>query len=361
MVTDQTAELAEAVASAVAENRSLSIVGHGSKKNWQPRLRAEPLDLSSHSGVIDYQPTELVLTARSGTPLSELNQVLAEQGQQLASEPPLLGETPSQGTLGGAVACGFSGPARPWGGSLRDAVLGVELLNGKGEVLRFGGQVMKNVAGYDVSRLQAGAWGSLGAMLNVSVRVQPIAAATQTMKLTMDAEQANALARSMAQKHLPMTATCWVDGSYYLRLSGHAGTVAQGLEPLSGELVDADLAAAFWQKVRDQQHEFFTSTQSKRLWRVIAPPAAPLPNCTEDLLLEWQGGLRWLRHDDADFVQDYARQVGGWCWAMGEAQPIDAAQSLLMRRLKSAFDPADVFVSAFSDPKLLGGGSTSAD
>ena len=179
-------------------------------------------------GVIDYQPTELVVTTRSGTPLSELNQSISRARSAIGQRTTIAWETPSQGTLGGAVACGFSGPARPWGGSLRDAVLGVELLNGKGEVLRFGGQVMKNVAGYDVSRLQAGAWGSLGAMLNISVRVQPIAAATQTMKLTMDAEQANALARQMAQKHLPMTATCWVTGSYYLRLSGHADTVLKG-------------------------------------------------------------------------------------------------------------------------------------
>ena len=345
MSGDQTAELAAAVASAVAENRPLFIAGHGSKKAWQPELQAEPLDLATHTGVIDYQPTELVVTTRGGTPLSELNQVLAEQGQQLASEPPLLGAAVKQGTVGGAVASGFSGPARPWGGSLRDAVLGVELLNGKGEVLRFGGQVMKNVAGYDVSRLQAGAWGSLGAMLNISLRVQPIAAATQTMKLDLDVEQANALAREMAQKHLPLTATCWVNGSYYLRLSGHADTVTQGLKPLSGQLIDADAAAVFWQAIRDQQHKFFATAQAKPLWRVVTPPAAPLPDFTGELLLEWQGGLRWLRHDNADVVRDYALKVGGWCWAVGQLQPIDVAQARLMQRLKHAFDPTDVFVS----------------
>lgn len=348
MALDQTVQLADAVATAVAEQRRLRIVGHDSKQQWQwPNADAEPLDLTHHSGVIDYQPTELVITARGGTALAELNQVLAEQGQKLASEPPLLGAEPNQGTLAGAVACGFSGPARPWGGSLRDAVLGVELLNGRGEVLQFGGQVMKNVAGYDASRLQAGAWGSLGVLLNVSLRVQPLEACTQTVQFSMSAVAANQFARTLAQKNLPLTADCWVDGRYYLRLAGHAKTVAQALEFVGGSAIGDDAAAEFWQQLRDQQQNFFQSAQAPQLWRLITPPAAPLPDMAEQqMLLEWQGGLRWLRHNDADFVHSYARQVAGWCWAVGDCQPIDPQQAWLMQRLKRAFDPAAIFASA---------------
>jgi glycolate oxidase FAD binding subunit len=348
MAQDQTSVLVDAVRAAVTENQRLRIVGHGSKNAWQQvSTAAEQLDLSSHTGVIDYQPTELVVTARAGTALSELNQVLAEHGQQLASEPPLLGAALVQGTLGGAVASGFSGSARPWGGSLRDAVLGVELLNGRGDVLRFGGQVMKNVAGYDVSRLQAGAWGSLGALLNISVRVQPIEAHTLTLSLAMPAEQANALTRKLAQKNLPLTAVCWAAGRLYLRLAGHKNTVTEALGSLDGSTLDADTAKEFWQQIRDQQHSFFTAPNAGQLWRVVTPPAAPLPDLADNqLMLDWQGGLRWLRVDDAEFVHDYAQKVRGWCWAVGAAMPIDALQARLMKRLKDAFDPAGVFDSA---------------
>ena len=242
MAGDLSAEIIERVKDAYASEQSLLVAGHGSKTPWLPEIQQQAgavLDVTGHSGIQAYQPEELVITARAGTSLDEINQTLAAQGQMLACDPPQFKsagpEANTVGTLGGVVACGMSGPSRPWSGAVRDAILGVELVNGKGEYLKFGGQVMKNVAGYDVSRLQAGAWGNLGVLASISIRVHPSWQDQCTLVFPMSAEQAQKKCLFLAQQNLPLQGTCWRDGLLSLRLAGHSSGVAGAKLALGGE------------------------------------------------------------------------------------------------------------------------------
>lgn len=344
---DHSTQIIAAVTAAHENHSQLSISGSGSKRDWLPSTGdSELLSVGEHAGIEDYQPTELVITARAGTSIKEIEQYLARERQMFAFEPP---QYYGQGTFGGAVACGYSGPNRPWGGALRDAVLGVELVNGRGERLTFGGQVMKNVAGYDISRLQAGAYGCLGVLLTISMRVQPMWESCTTLRLQCDAQDSQQTARALAQRAVPVTATCWVDGELYIRLAGDTAAVARSQRNIGG---DVDTQPGLWEKVRDHQHEFFKAMTLARhrdeqsLWRVSAPPAAALPQCpAEDLLIEWAGGLRWLWHDDAAFVTAYAKSIGGWAWRRGDALLVEPQQRNYMAAIKQAFDPQNVFVS----------------
>ena len=353
----------EQIKTALVDQKKLTIQGHGSKANWQPPTKSDDvLALSDHAGILQYEPEELVLTARAGTTLAEINAVLAERQQMIASEPPQFshdmvnhysGTDTDAGTLGGAVACGLSGPGRPWLGAIRDAVLGVELINGDGEYLKFGGQVMKNVAGYDVSRLQAGAWGALGVMSVISLRVQPCFASEQTLHGEMSASQALALCAKLGVRNLPITGTAWIGGQLHIRLAGNDS----GLAAASSALAEFGLQEHaghpdLWRQLRDQGHEFFQKQLTRQrnaqtLWRLVTPPAAVMPdflsNLNQDALVLWGGGLRWVYHDDAQAVADYSRQVGGWYWAIGETMPIDPMQRQIMAQLASAFDPNGVF------------------
>ena len=353
----------EQIKTASVDKKKLTIQGHGSKANWLPPAKGDDvLALSDHAGILQYEPEELVLTARAGTTLAEINAVLTERQQMIASEPPQLshdmvnhysGTDTASGTLGGAVACGLSGPGRPWLGAIRDAVLGIELINGDGEYLKFGGQVMKNVAGYDVSRLQAGAWGALGVMSVISLRVQPCFASEQTLHGEMSASQALALCAKLGVRNLPITGTAWIGGQLHIRLAGNDS----GLAAASSALTEFGLQehaghSDLWRQLRDQGHEFFQKQLTRQrnaqtLWRLVTPPAAVMPdflsNLNQDALVLWGGGLRWVYHDDAQAVADYSRQVGGWYWAVGETMPIDPMQRQIMAHLASAFDPHGVF------------------
>ena len=350
---DRASEIVDSVTAAGATGKRLAVCGSASKRDWVPASHAgELLSVSEHAGIEDYQPTELVITARAGTAMSEIEQCLAREHQMLAFEPP---RYYGMGTFGGAVACGHSGPNRPWGGALRDAVLGVDLVNGRGERLMFGGQVMKNVAGYDVSRLQAGAYGSLGVLLAVSLRVQPLWESRSTTRLELDIAQALKLTRKLARQPLPVTGTCWVEGGLYIRFAGDGSAVQRGQQGVGG---DIDPQALLWNSVRDQQHDFFKASRmaqdrgEQALWRVSTPPAAELPECpASDIMIEWGGGLRWVWHDDAEFVINYARKAGGWAWRRGDRLPVPALQRKYMGAIKQAFDPDAVFVSPldFSD------------
>lgn len=353
----------EQIKTALVDQKKLTIQGHGSKANWQhPTKSDDVLALSDHSGILQYEPEELVLTARAGTTLAEINAVLAERQQMIASEPPQFshdmvnhysGTDTDAGTLGGAVACGLSGPGRPWLGAIRDAVLGIELINGDGEYLKFGGQVMKNVAGYDVSRLQAGAWGALGVMSVISLRVQPCFASEQTLHGEMSASQALALCAKLGVRNLPITGTAWIGGQLHIRLGGNVSAVAAASSALAEfGLQEHAGHPDLWRQLRDQGHEFFQKQLTRQrnaqtLWRLVTPPAAVMPdflsNLNQDALVLWGGGLRWVYHDDAQAVADYSRQVGGWYWAIGETMPIDPMQRQIMAQLASAFDPNGVF------------------
>ncbi len=328
--------LLDAVRRARAEGRRVMITGSGSKS---PLTRTPAgdgdgrlLSTVEHVGVVDYQPQELVITARTGTPLRELRQVLAREGQMLAFEPP---EFRGLGTLGGAVASGLAGPGRPWRGGVRDSLLGVVMVNGLGERLRFGGQVMKNVAGFDVSRLQAGAWGTLGLLLEVSLRVVPAPHHEETRVLEMGREAALAWMRRCAATPLPATATAWVDGLLHVRLSGAEPAVLAAAGTVGGE-VSRD--ASFWPALRDHSHPYFR--EAVPACRHL-PPAAPL--AAADELLEWNGARRWTLREETDASLGFRPFGPGYARLRCTGAGGDALLAGYQQRLREAFDPDGLF------------------
>ncbi|WP_342450073.1 glycolate oxidase subunit GlcE [Thiorhodococcus minor] len=347
MEQDLTTELRDRVRAAAVDARPLALVGHGTKSFLGRALDAEAIALSAHAGILNYQPKELVITARSGTPLAEIESVLAEAGQMLAFEPPHFARSADAGaTLGGTIAAGLSGPARPYLGSARDLVLGVRVLTGGGEVLRFGGEVMKNVAGYDVSRLMVGALGTLGILLDVSLKVLPAPSATQTQVLDCGEADALRLMGEWAAKPLPVTATCFDGEHLWVRLSGAAQGVREALERIGGDAVEPDPAKHLWHHLlREQQHGFFAGDVP--LWRLSMPQAAPRPALDGVMLVEWGGGQRWLRSEDApEKVREAVAKLGGHATLFrggdrfGEVfHPLPVHMMQLHRRVKTAFDP----------------------
>ena len=301
------------------------------------------LDTRSCSGIVEYEPTELVITARGGTPLAEIEAALREQGQMLAFEPPRFG---SGATLGGAIGTGLSGPRRAYAGSARDFVLGVRLLDGNGTDLRFGGQVMKNVAGYDVSRLMVGSLGTLGVLTEISLKVLPAPAAEITLR--QDCTQAEALQRmnAWAGKPYPVTATCHVGEALYVRLSGAEPAVRAALARLGGEEVPD--GAAFWSGVRDHAHALF---HAPVLWRVSLKSTAPPLAWAAPQLVEWSGALRWIAGEmEPRAVREAASRHGGHATlfrggdkAAGVFHPLPAPLMKLHQRLKKTFDPHAIF------------------
>ena len=328
-------------------NHSLHIHGGGSKAFYGnlPREQAEALDVTAYRGIVDYEPTELVITACAGTPLVKIESLLHENGQMLAFEPPHFSET---ATLGGCIAAGLSGPRRAAAGAVRDFVLGVRILDGRGRDLQFGGQVMKNVAGYDVSRLMVGSMGTLGVLLEVSLKILPLPVSEKTLSLEMDAEQAIEQLNRWAGKPLPVSATCHFDGQLYVRLSGADSAVQAAHQKLGGEAV-AD-GKHFWQSIREQTHDFFQSQAA--LWRLSVKSTVPELTLPGKQLMEWNGALRWLICPDdsaVDAIRQAARESGGHATLFrGEIPGIPVFTSLspaledVHRRLKQQFDPAGV-------------------
>ena len=262
--SDRTAELTERVRDARARQVKLAVFGSRSKSWCLANAEGELLAVNGHCGVIEYRPEELVVTVRAGTPLADVVELLAEHGQYLPFEPPLVG---GGGTVGGAVAAGLAGPGRPWRGSVRDAVLGVEMLNGLGERLVFGGQVMKNVAGYDLSRLQAGACGTLGVLLSVSLRLLPLPEVEETRVLRCTGEEAQQLVRGWARSSLPVTATCHLAGRLNVRISGADSPVQTAAASLGGERG----GDALWKELRDRALPCFERRPGRTLWESPAP------------------------------------------------------------------------------------------
>jgi glycolate oxidase FAD binding subunit len=328
------AELIERVQQAIAARTPLCIVGGGSKSFYGRSCHGEPLNLSGHRGIVAYEPSELVITARAGTPLAEIEAALAANNQILPFEPPHFSQT---ATLGGMVAAGLSGPRRPWGGSVRDAVLGVKLLNGRGEVLRLGGQVMKNVAGYDVSRLMVGALGTLGVLLEVSLKVLPRPACERTLIFE------NACWKSAAQ--LPISASLEVEGLRYLRLSGGSRCIELAAAQLGGNEADP----AVWNAVRDQTHPYFNNKLP--LWRISLPTAAPSLNLPGSEMIEWNGAQRWLFTDlSGKALRQRVQALGGHATlfrghhgANNVFHPLPPAMLAMHQRIKLALDPHGIF------------------
>src|SRR5437867_10170252 len=347
--------LSEKVREASLSKAGLRLRGGGTKDFYGQALDGEVLDTRGYSGIVSYEPSELVITARCGTRLSEVEAAMRERGQMLAFEPPHFGEG---ATLGGMVAAGLSGPRRQAAGALRDFVLGVKILDGRGEVLAFGGQVMKNVAGYDVSRLMAGSLGTLGIILEVSLKALPLPAAEATLRLELPEDKAIETLNKWSGKPLPISASAWTGGELGVRLSGAAAAVAAAQKKIGGELLEPEQGERFWTGIREQTDPFFRN--GAPLWRISLPPTAPPLKLPGEPLIEWGGALRWLcSRADARTVRDAAKRAGGHATlfrggdkSVGVFQPLAPALMKIHKELKREFDPQGIFNRGRMYPEL---------
>ena len=346
-MTDISQQLQEQVITARREKRKLNIQGGNSKQFMGRNASGDPISIKEHSGIVSYQPVELVLTVRAGTLLKDIEAALDEQGQMLSFEPPRFTDN---ATIGGTLACNQSGPGRPWTGSVRDHVLGIRLINGRGEHLRFGGQVMKNVAGYDVSRLQAGAMGTLGIITEVSLKVLPKPAHSITLVEYMPAAEAIQLMNQRACTAKPITASCWLDGKLYTRLAGTESAVHATTRQWSG--TELEQSNTFWESLRHQQLSFFND--DRPLWRFSINSRASQPNIEGDWLIDWGGSQRWLKAEtELSNLELQAMAAGGEVSLFrggnreGEGEEVLQHQPgplmALQKKLKQSFDPDAVF------------------
>lgn len=357
-MADLTHDFIAQIRDAAAATCPLSIEGSGSKRWYgNPVVAQRQLVTMGHTGIVDYDPAELVITARAGMRLADIEATLSERGQMLPFEPPRYGP---ESTLGGAVATALSGPGRPFVGGVRDFVLGMHVIDGNGEVLKFGGQVMKNVAGYDVSRLMTGAMGTLGLILQVSLKVLPLAPASATLQFELSEADAIHRVNAWSGQPLPLSASAWEQGLLHVRLSGARAAVASATKTLGGVPMDPASADAYWNALRDQTHAFFCDANEmnagQTLWRLSLPAVTPAVTNAQlsgaaHQLIEWGGGQRWLWSDaDGDTLRSLAQNLGGHAVRFnnqqgnGEtfAQP-SAALMAIHRRLKQTFDPQGIF------------------
>ncbi|HXQ32220.1 MAG TPA: glycolate oxidase subunit GlcE [Steroidobacteraceae bacterium] len=342
--------LTDQVRAAAAGRRALRIRAGGTKDFYGNRTTGELLDPREYSGLVAYEPAELVLTARCGTPLASIASTLDERGQMLAFEPPHFG---ASATVGGCIAAGLAGPRRgafvPGAGGVRDFVLGAKLLNGRGEVLSFGGTVMKNVAGYDVSRLLAGSLGTLGVLLEVSLKVAPKPVAEESRSFELDETAALRQCAAWAGKPWPVSATAWQAGRLHVRLSGAASAVALACTAFGGERSAAADSAAFWAGIREQTQPFFR--RQVPLWRMSLPATAAPLELPGEQLIEWGGALRWLASGaDVASMRARAATLGGHATlfrgnpgSISAFTPLPPALARIHARLKAEFDPMGIF------------------
>jgi len=362
-------ELCEQVMTARAGHKPLFVCGGGSKSFYGNHRPVTPqdghclLDMTAYHGIISYHPSELVVTVRAGTRLADLEAELADHGQMLAFEPP---QFEPSATIGGAVASGLSGPRRMAAGALRDFVLGARLLDAQGRQLSFGGEVMKNVAGYDVARVLAGSMGIFGAILEVSLKVVPRPAGELTLCAQMSEADALAAFARWRSQPLPISAACWVPapmpgepGRCAVRLSGSEPALRAARARVEGDALDSAAAQAWWQSLREQTHAFFQG--GVPLWRLAVPPTTPAMGLGPTLI-EWGGGQRWLsaRHD-AQALRAAAQAAGGHATlfrpaggvpADGVFHPLAPAVAAITRRLKQELDPVGLFNPGRLVPEL---------
>jgi len=349
------ADFSDRIRAASAAGMPLRLRGGGTKDWYGQSLHGGVLDTRSYSGVISYEPTELVITARCGTTLADIEALLAQHHQMLAFEPPRFGP---DSTIGGVVASALSGPRRASAGAVRDFVLGAVLMDGRGEVLRFGGQVMKNVAGYDVSRLLAGSLGTLGLILEVSLKVLPVPLREASLRFEMSEIDALGRLNEWAGQPLPISASCWHGGVLSLRLSGAGAAVEAAQRKLGGEAGDE----ALWSALRDQTHTYFDGGS---LWRLSVPSHASAIILRGEQLIEWGGAQRWLKVADdeaagsdaggcveerAGVIRRSVAAAGGHATLfrcadkrLGVFHPLAPAVARIHERLKHSFDPAGIF------------------
>ena len=341
---DQSDVLVEAVRSAYKSSHPLRIRGSGSKFFYGNPVVGDILDVSDHCGILSYEPSELVLTARAGSKIADINKVLTDSGQILGFEPPMFGEN---ATIGGTVACGISGPRRPYSGAVRDFVLGVKCINGKGELLSFGGQVIKNVAGYDISRLMTGAIGSLGVLCEISLKVLPKSEVEVTVYQQISASKAHSEMIRLAGLALPVSAMSFNAGVFRIRLSGTENAVCAAKQEIGGELEEN--GNEYWQLLREHRLDFFSRNQP--LWRQSVPPTAPLADLGGDCLIDWGGALRWIYTDETESSMfETASRLGGHAmmfrarglWPNDRFSQLDETAMKIHQGLKNAFDPAGI-------------------
>ncbi len=338
---DASAQWLEAVNQALAEGTPLALQGSGSKGFLGHPVNGQPFDTRGHRGIVSYDPTELVISARAGTPLRELQAAVEAAGQMLPFEPPSLGP---DATLGGMVAAGLSGPRRPWAGSVRDYVLGTRVITGHGKHLRFGGEVMKNVAGYDVSRLLVGSLGCLGLITEVSLKVLPRPRACVSLRLPMAPALALQRLTEWGCQPLPISAACHAGEHLMLRLEGGEGSVAAARERLGGEPLDS----SFWSELNERRLAFFADPRP--LWRLSVPNACAELDLPGEQLIDWAGAQRWLKSEaSATSIRTLVNKVGGHaaCHTPGAcSEPLEPLAPVLLRyhqQLKLQLDPQGIF------------------
>jgi len=340
------AELATQIAAVAATGGAVEIVGGGSKQFYGEPIEALAVEVGAHSGIIDYDPAELVITLRAGCRLRDVEALLAQNRQMFGFEPP---HFTAGATIGGMVASGLAGPRRAFAGSIRDFVLGAKIIDGRGEIMQFGGRVIKNVAGFDVSRVMVGSFGTLGIILEVSIRVVPMLETESTLAFRHDtADEHIRWINQIGSEPYPISASAWCDGISRLRLSGSDKGVSHAIDQLGGDTVAPD-----WTDIRELEHQFFEPEQP--LTRISLPPACAdlLPQASQ--MIEWGGAQRWLRGDvDVESLRQQAAPLGGSvCAFRGHAagiaagiavfQPLAPAMLKLQRSIKSSFDPAGIF------------------
>ena len=356
MNADMSLQLQEQLKQAFEQGTALYIVGGNSKAFYGRPVAAKPLSVAEHCGVLTYEPTELVITVRAGTPLKEIETLLNNNGQMLPFEPPSFSE---HATIGGTIACNLSGPRRAYAGAARDYLLGCKIINGKGEILTFGGEVMKNVAGYDVSRLMAGAMGTLGVLLEVSLKVLPKAETENTQSFHCSTVEAIDKMHTWSQTPLPVSATSFHDSVLRVRLSGATKAVNAAVSHIGGDAMEN--AEQYWQDLKEQQLDFFNT--EKPLWRLSL--ASDIQSVLEektdedDFLYEWGGALRWLKSDaPAKVIQSAVAELEGHASLFRHTEPSTIFQPLtpgLMRihkNLKQAFDPHNILNPGKLYPEL---------
>lgn len=338
---DDSKRLISQVEGAYLRRRPLRVRGGDSKAALGRRVDGEEIDTRTHRGVVSYDPTELVITARAGTPLSELNAILDAGGQMLPCEPPAFG---NGATVGGAVAAGLAGPRRPWAGSVRDFVLGCRVITGEAKHLRFGGEVMKNVAGYDMSRLLTGSFGCLGLITEVSLKVLPKPRAQRSLLVELTAAEAMRELSAWRKTALPISGACHLDGRLHVRLEGGTDSVAAAADRIGG----AELDLSFWDSLREHRLAFFDDPC--RLWRISLPHAAPVESLPGAELVDWAGAQRWLKSEaPATTIRQIATAAGGHATCFtpppGETpfQPLPESLLRIHRHLKQRLDPRGIF------------------
>ena len=349
---DTLVEWSECIRNASSTSGRVEIVGGKSKKGYGHAVKNADyvIETSAFSGMVDYDPDELVLTARAGTPLADVEAEVQAAGQMLSFEPPYFGGQP---TLGGCVATGLSGPRRPYSGAVRDSVLGVRMIDGQGRQLRFGGQVVKNVAGFDVARFMTGSLGTLGLLTEVSLKLVPRPGNETTIALGLTAVDALKCFSLWRRSQLPLSASTYCNGHLYLRLSGGEALIRRSAEQLGGEVVANSVQ--FWQAVRDHQHAFFAPRPESALIRLSVRADATLLSEPSDTLIEWGGALRWVWADASDIesLRTWARLHGGHAslfnasdammQTYGAFAPLPGPHLALLHRIKAVFDPAKIF------------------